>query len=641
MATEIIEAEIKTNIGDLAKGIEKTGKATKELAKDTKELGTETEKVGDAAKGTKKSFGIMGKAVKGVGTAFKALGIIAIVTAAFTALKEAMERNQKVMNIVNTIMTTISTTFNQVISVLTDTVKWVTESTDRFDALGTVFESIGTIIKNVIMIAFTPLRLAVVGTKTDFAALQLGWEMLFGDDESIKAAQQHLKDTAKEFIELKDSLVNSVKEIGSAGKAIGGSIGEAIGEIAAVGKKAYEGISEISIAANYAQAEATTAAQNSALLAEAQIQGLIEKNDRLSELQRQIRDDETKTFAERIAANKELGEILNTQEVEMLKLADIRVAAAAMELAQNKENIELQVAYQQTLNDRAGVEAQIAGLRSEQLTNTVGLNKELIEVENELALVGKTNRELELAELEQAYILKQELARKAGQDTTLIDEEYRIAKAEIDATYDEAELEQAKVIAAAKAEVAFAMVDAIAANIQQSLDERSEALEAEYSREMELAKGNEKEQAKIEKKFEARRKIEAKKAKKLQVALALIDTFKGAAGAYTSMIGVPYVGPVLAPIAAGAALLAGMANVRKIMKTDVGGGGGGGAGGGGGGGAAPPPAAEAAPPAPGMMSGKFELGGGEEPDPIKAFVVTDEMTNSQDQLDGIRRESTL
>ena len=43
----------------------------------------------------------------------------------------------------------------------------------------------------------------------------------------------------------------------------------------------------------------TTAAANSSKLAEAQIQGLIEKYDRQAELQRQIRDDERKTFDER------------------------------------------------------------------------------------------------------------------------------------------------------------------------------------------------------------------------------------------------------------------------------------------------------------------------------------------------------
>ena len=56
---------------------------------------------------------------------------------------------------------------------------------------------------------------------------------------------------------------------------------------------------------------------------------------------------------------------------------------------------------------------------------------------------------------------------------------------------------------------------------------------------------------------------------------------------------------------------------------------------GGGGGAAPQT------PAPQMMSGAFELGGGLTPEPMKAFVVTDEMSNSQNQLANIRRTATI
>tara|TARA_R110000851_G_scaffold273290_1_gene425945 strand:+ start:52 stop:1515 length:1464 start_codon:yes stop_codon:yes gene_type:complete len=46
-------------------------------------------------------------------------------------------------------------------------------------------------------------------------------------------------------------------------------------------------------------------------------------------------------------------------------------------------------------------------------------------------------------------------------------------------------------------------------------------------------------------------------------------------------------------------------------------------------------------PAPQMMSGAFDLSGGMEPEPMKAFVVTDEMTNSQNQLANIRRRATI
>ena len=47
------------------------------------------------------------------------------------ALKEALERNQKVMNTVNSVMSAVSTTFNQVVDVLVDTYNWVTKSSER------------------------------------------------------------------------------------------------------------------------------------------------------------------------------------------------------------------------------------------------------------------------------------------------------------------------------------------------------------------------------------------------------------------------------------------------------------------------------------------------------------------------------
>ena len=112
----------------------------------------------------------------------------------------------------------------------------------------------------------------------------------------------------------------------------------------------------------------------------------------------------------------------------MLKLADTRVASAALELAANKENIELQVAYQQTLNDRAGVEAQVAGFRSEQLTNEVSLNKELLESQKEIRAEGLVGIEKELQELQDAYDLKIKMAEKAGMKTTAIEKEFNKQK---------------------------------------------------------------------------------------------------------------------------------------------------------------------------------------------------------------------
>lgn len=58
--------------------------------------------------------------------------------------------------------------------------------------------------------------------------------------------------------------------------------------------------------------------------------------------------------------------------------------------------------------------------------------------------------------------------------------------------------------------------------------------------------------------------------KVFKVAETIISTLSSAVKAYESTVGVPIVGPVLAPIAAGAALVSGYANVKKILSTDTG-----------------------------------------------------------------------
>ena len=113
--------------------------------------------------------------------------------------------------------------------------------------------------------------------------------------------------------------------------------------------------------------------------------------------------------------------------------------------------------------------------------------------------------------------------------------------------------------------------------------------------------------------------------KELAAASAIIDTYAGANKAFNQ-------GGVAGFATGAAIILAGLNNVRKIYATDVGDGGGGGS---------LPVADDTQAPSGQLMQGAFTLGGGQAPDPIKAFVVTDEMTNSQDQLANIRRRATI
>jgi hypothetical protein len=123
-------------------------------------------------------------------------------------------------------------------------------------------------------------------------------------------------------------------------------------------------------------------------------------------------------------------------------------------------------------------------------------------------------------------------------------------------------------------------------------------------------------------------------AKGIAVARATMNGIQGVQAAYTTAqespitIGFPGYPIVQAGLAAAFATL----QIQKIMSVQPGGGTDmsvDGAGGGGG------------TPAPQMMSGAFELTGGMAPEPLKAFVVTDEMTNSQNQLANIRRRATI
>jgi hypothetical protein len=588
MAKEVLELTVKSNIGEVTKETDDLGKSIGKASDETKDLDKRLEETGNSGS---KGFRAIGTAVKGFGMALKAAGI-GLVIGLFVSLKESLERNQKVMDTVNTIMGTISTTFNQVANVLVEVFNWTTKSTDRFDGLGKTLSGLVTL-------ALTPLKVAFFELKLGVQGVQLAWEKWVGGADPKKIAE--LK---KEINETTDSLVKIAKEAVSAGADIYNNIGDAIGEIGAIGEKVIEGISEISIKSNYELAKATTAAANSSKLAEAAIQGLIEKYDRQAELQRQIRDDETKTFAERIAANQKLGEILDEQETKMLALADTRVASAALELSANKENVELQVAYQQALNDRAGVEAQVAGFRSEQMTNEVSLNKELGEIKKEITNATLEGIALELEELKNSYEMQLEMARKAGEDTTALDEKYAKDKKAIDEKY---------------AKDKEAILDAA----DQKEKDRKKALQS-----FNVGMAQQGLQVIADAAGEG-----TALAKAAAIAQATISGVQGVQNAFTAAnANIPATASSFGAYPVTMAALAGVfaaANIAKIASGSP---------------ASPsdaPPPPSTTTPAPQMMSGAFQLGGGVKPEPLEAYVITDKMTSSQSQLANIRRRATI
>jgi len=129
-------------------------------------------------------------------------------------------------------------------------------------------------------------------------------------------------------------------------------------------------------------------------------------------------------------------------------------------------------------------------------------------------------------------------------------------------------------------------------------------------------------------------------AKAISIAQTTIDTYQSATAAYKSVVGIPVVGPVLAVIAAGAAVTAGIMSVNKILSTKVPKMGDGSVGEVSGGSGIEAPTA---PTIPSMQFNDSSMNvGGNNPNtqlvgtlaqatnrPIKAFVVSQDMSSTQ------------
>ena len=532
-------------------------------------LNDELVTTGKGFKGLQGGAKLAQKGIRGIGNALKGAGI-GLAVAAFTLLKDIFKENQVVVDTFKTAFEFLSIAFNDFANFIFSSGGKITGFFKAIfdDPLGSV-KSLGLAIKNNIIDRFNSLldTLGFAGT-----AIKKLFEGDFaGAAESAKQATLSLVDTigivdtetlAKGF----NAVTNGVKDyVTETGKA----------------------------------AAANVELEKTAQLAEAANQGLIEKYDRQAEQLRQTRDDESKSFEERIKANQELGALLDEQEKAMMANANARVLQAEAELSKNKENIENQIAYQEALNELAGIEAQITGFRSEQQTNTNSLLREQTDLQNELALIGKSEREIERLELQQDYdakklLIEREVTDEAEKNERLLalQEDYN---AKVKAIDDEVKAEEdearAKEIADTEAveNAKFEMAKQTLGNISKALGENTKA------------------------------------GKAAAAAAALINTFQGITAELATKTVTPFeFGIKLANIATTAAI--GFKSVKDILKTDPKTASGG---------SRPSASAPSStPPAFNIVgsSGTNQLAetiAGQEKQPIKAFVTSQDVTTAQ------------
>ena len=455
MAKEVLEMEVKSNIGEVAKDTEKLGDGVKKATKDVKKLSV--------------SFGSL----------LKATGFVALLSKAFEVLKETFGKNQKVVDIFNTSMTALSIAFNDLFGFIEKNIGTVVGYfKDLFENPVEKIEELGKAITEGLYNRFIEL-LDVVGLVGKSLV-----QLVIGD---FSGALDTIKQAGRETVDVFTGVDESLE-----------SVVETITAYTTETLKQADAITKTAKAADRAAVE--FAKLNAQYLKDA-------------EVQRQIRDDETKTFAERIEANNKLNEILGEQQKLQKEQVQIGIDAAQQQYDINASE-ENYIALQESKVAMLELEETITGQLSEQKTNQVSLEKELLETQKEVRAEGLSGLERELQELQDAYDLKLEMARKSGEGTVAITKQYEKQKTDL---------------------------------VQANVNEQLEAFSGLAGALSALAGDN----------------------KALAIASAVIDTYVGANKAFAQ-------GGV-AGFATGAAVIAaGLNNVRTIMATDVPSSGGGG-----------------------------------------------------------------
>jgi len=511
-----LEAEIKSNVGKVANDVEKLDKGLKKADGGVKKLGV------------------------GFKTLAKASGIVFLLNKAFEIFQEVVGKNQTVVDAFDTAMNSLSIAFNDLFGFISNNVGKVI---DWFKA---IFENpkqslidFGTAIKENLIERFN----SVLDTLGHLA----------------KAIGHLFKG---EFAEAKDEAINAGKEMVD----VWTGVDDSVDKVTATVKKAITAVVDYT-KSTIEQGKAMTDANKAADLAAVKFAKLNAQFLKDAELQRQIRDDETKTFAERIKANEDLSKVLEKQQKLQREQLDTQERAAQLQFNMTKNDEDF-IALQEAKIAKLELEETITGQLSEQKTNQVSLEKELREVTAQTILEGMSEREREMAQLKVDYDEKIRMAKLAGQKTTAIEAQFAKQKAKIAKEQTNEQLEAFSGLAGALSSLAG-------------------------------------------------------ESKELAIAQAIIDTYVGANKAFGQ-------GGVTGFVSAAAIIASGLANVKTIMEQDVGSGGGGGGMG-----------AAAAPPAPEMMSGSFDLAGGVKPEPVQAYVVSDDVTANQDKLAAIRRRATI
>jgi hypothetical protein len=224
--------------------------------------------------------------------------------------------------------------------------------------------------------------------------------------------------------------------------------------------------------------------------------GKIQKDyQREAEKLRQIRDDESKSIQERVAANEELGKTLKKQLEEELRIAQLNLEVNNIRIEQEGRTQEALDAQAEALEAIADIRERITGQESEQLTNRVQLQKDAAQQQKEIADKAIAEQEAQL----QLFIQQQGHRKKTLEEQLKVAEdvykkEVDILKANLknrnvtETEYDAELLRLKNELASQRAEVA---VQAASQELQAYLNANQSRIDAETRLTDEVVKAEE------------------------------------------------------------------------------------------------------------------------------------------------------
>ena len=332
------------------------------------------------------------------------------------------------------------------------------------------------------------------------------------------------------------------------------------------------------------------------------------------------------TAEERIKFLEEAGQISSDLAAKETEVAKLRLEAKQTENALTKSNKD-------DLNEAAQLEASVIQLETQRLNLQKRLSTELLTARNEAKAAAKEEPEvidkklLKIQEIQEAYRQKQKDK----------DAETELEKINLEEERKLAELERL----GATEEQKQSIIDFYNG---KRLDNKTALDKAEVEIDKNTAKAKQENLAKVGNALSSFSELAGKETaagKALAIASTLIQTYQSAQSSYASLAGIPVVGPALGVAAAGAAVFAGMKQIQNIKKTKVpGGGGGASAGGGASVGAAPTPPSFNVVGAT-ETSVLSDAVAGQTKEPVKAYVVSNDVTTAQSLDNNIIEGATI